>query len=400
MRSNTFRRIEAAVYDAVLDPDRWGVALQLAVCATDAAGAALIVRDNRTNSVQWVSFVGESAAFASSYMDYYSKLDRYSDVLEQSPSNNLIRLSEAITQSDLRTDQWYNDFVLKCGIGDVVGSRVGEGGSHTIILGIHEGIGRAPLAPEAEASVSRLLQPIGRAAQLQQRMQEYGWRSSIALQSLDQLSAGVIVSDGTGRVIEMNVIAEQIIRQGDGLRLSQGKLHARRAFESSRLAALFAAATETTDGCKIGRMAIGRPDNGTPYLLTVVPLGADLTVSGRPEALTLVIDPDARLPAQEHLTEIFGLSPAESWVAIGLMSGKILRDIAADLGVEIATLRTQLSSIFRKVGVRRQADLVRVLANVPAGRASDRGNSRSDGDHLGKSGRLGQQPGSRPSSVG
>jgi DNA-binding NarL/FixJ family response regulator len=44
--------------------------------------------------------------------------------------------------------------------------------------------------------------------------------------------------------------------------------------------------------------------------------------------------------------------------------GKKLGEIAAASGVRITTLRTQLSSVLRKVGVERQADLVRVLSRT------------------------------------
>jgi DNA-binding NarL/FixJ family response regulator len=47
------------------------------------------------------------------------------------------------------------------------------------------------------------------------------------------------------------------------------------------------------------------------------------------------------------------------------MTGKKLSDIAATSGVRITTLRSQLSSILHKVGVDRQADLVRVLSSIP-----------------------------------
>ena len=54
------------------------------------------------------------------------------------------------------------------------------------------------------------------------------------------------------------------------------------------------------------------------------------------------------------------------WVlAVALLAGKTMREIATDSGVQITTLRTQLSSVLRKVGVRRQAELIRVLSNIP-----------------------------------
>jgi DNA-binding CsgD family transcriptional regulator len=366
MSTDVFEHIESSVYDAALDPDRWPAALQSLIGALDAIGAALIARNNLTGAVDWASFVGPSAGFKQDYIDYFSKRDRYTAVLDQSSSGSLVRLTDAIPPPDLRTDEWYNDFVRKCGVGDIIGSRIHDAGSHTISLGIHWAIGRAPLAPDHLALLQRLLDPIGRAARLQHRLHGLAWKSSAALLSLDQLAAGVIVSEGDGRVLEMNGIAERIVSCGDGLTCRQGKLVARRAFETARLASLIAAAGNRSGG-SIGRMAVARPSGRTPYLLTVTRLGPHLGAYNRALVLTLIIDPDARLPAPNHLTELFGLSPAESRLAIALMSGERLRDIAPHLGVEVATLRTQLSSIFRKVGVKRQSDLLQILVRIPAG---------------------------------
>jgi DNA-binding NarL/FixJ family response regulator len=101
------------------------------------------------------------------------------------------------------------------------------------------------------------------------------------------------------------------------------------------------------------------------YILTVAPLGVELAVYERPLAMILVADPDTRAPSEMDLAEFFGLSPAERRVAAALLAGKKLREVAADSGVQITTARTQLSSILRKVGVTRQAELIRVLSHIP-----------------------------------
>ena len=82
-------------------------------------------------------------------------------------------------------------------------------------------------------------------------------------------------------------------------------------------------------------------------------------------AMILVTDPDTRFPSARDLAELFGLSRAESRLAMALLAGKALRDIAADSSIQITTARTQLSSILRKVGVTRQAELIRVLSSIP-----------------------------------
>ena len=100
------------------------------------------------------------------------------------------------------------------------------------------------------------------------------------------------------------------------------------------------------------------------YSLTVAPLRDDLTIDGRPLAMVIVTDPDAQSVSASDLADCFGLSPAESRIALALMTGKRLADIAVAFGVQITTLRTQLSSILRKAGVKRQIDLLRVLSTV------------------------------------
>jgi DNA-binding CsgD family transcriptional regulator len=96
----------------------------------------------------------------------------------------------------------------------------------------------------------------------------------------------------------------------------------------------------------------------------VAPLGADLSVYGRPLALIVLADPDQQSPSERDLAEFFGLSPAESRLAVALLAGRKLGEVAGDFGVQITTLRTQLSSILRKTGVTRQVDLIRLLSSV------------------------------------
>jgi hypothetical protein len=42
----------------------------------------------------------------------------------------------------LRKSEWYNDFVLSCGVRDILGARLVDTSSHRVIFGIHQQIGR------------------------------------------------------------------------------------------------------------------------------------------------------------------------------------------------------------------------------------------------------------------
>jgi PAS domain-containing protein len=69
----------------------------------------------------------------------------------------------------------------------------------------------------ATASLRELFDPLSNAARVHAELRELGWKSAAAARALDQLAAGVIITDGDGRVVEMNRAAEQILRRNDGL---------------------------------------------------------------------------------------------------------------------------------------------------------------------------------------
>ena len=69
------------------------------------------------------------------------------------------------------------------------------------------------------------------------------WLPFVAVQALDHLGAGVIVTDSGSAVVEMNRAGEAILRLEDGLLIRNGRLCARRVFETTKIAKLIAGAT-------------------------------------------------------------------------------------------------------------------------------------------------------------
>jgi DNA-binding CsgD family transcriptional regulator len=197
------------------------------------------------------------------------------------------------------------------------------------------------------------------------------WRSSLALQALDRLCSGIIISDDKGRVVEMNRAAQAMVRLEDGLAVRNGRLCAGRAFESARISKLVSAATAVAK-CSVaaGRMLISRGDDRPAYVLTVAPLHPDLAIADQPHAVIVIVDPEQHSPSNADLVELFGLSPAEARLAAALMTGKRLAQIAAEFGVRVSTLRTQLRFILKKIGAKRQSDLVRIFSSAGIGSVS------------------------------
>lgn len=82
---------------------------------------------------------------------------------------------------------------------------------------------------------------------------------------------------------------------------------------------------------------------------------------------TVIIDPEQQPePPKTLIRRLFGLTNAESDVALRVMRGDGLKPISADIALSRATVNTHLQHVFDKTDTHRQAELVRLLlATIP-----------------------------------
>ena len=79
-------------------------------------------------------------------------------------------------------------------------------------------------------------------------------------------------------------------------------------------------------------------------------------------AAILFRDPEVpELPPLDMVREVFGLTRAESEVALAIGSGGSLKELARKRGCSVNTVRTLVDRVFQKTGCRRQSEVVRVI---------------------------------------
>ena len=104
------------------------------------------------------------------------------------------------------------------------------------------------------------------------------------------------------------------------------------------------------DDYSIGRLITVRPAREWDKVV----VGVD-TLDPTPSALTA-----------PQLSELFGLSRSEGEIALSLLRDGSPADIADFRGVQLETVRGQIKTILRKIGVTSQKQLIRVLSQVSA----------------------------------
>jgi DNA-binding CsgD family transcriptional regulator len=211
-------------------------------------------------------------------------------------------------------------------------------------------------------------------AQLRQRT-----RASVdaAHDMLNLAPQAVLLLDAAGRVVFLNRSASALLAQpGCGLRADREGLRARDGAEDRRLQQAVRLAAELapesrraalSDGAVAAQglpVTIRRALPLRPLILSIVP-AASLSAqaefgSARVAVMVHNAGTDGTIAAA-RLVEAYGLTAREAELAVLLGKGEDLAGAAGLMALSAGTARQYLKQIFAKLGVQRQAELVRLL---------------------------------------
>lgn len=182
--------------------------------------------------------------------------------------------------------------------------------------------------------------------------------------ALDMVDQGTLILDRDGAILFSNERARQLVAAGRGLFVIENRLRACASADARLLASRIACcgAAGFDQGMR-HVVKIGEP----ALLLQITPLrpladGLDSTENG---ILVVFNDPTgASLPDAREIRLLFGLTEAETGVAMDILSGDGAKACARRLGTSPETVRTHLRHIYGKTGAKGQTALVRLLLSA------------------------------------
>ncbi|MGI2258233.1 helix-turn-helix transcriptional regulator [Shewanella sp. GXUN23E] len=196
---------------------------------------------------------------------------------------------------------------------------------------------------------------------------------SMYSQAIGRLSIATVQIDETGRILDQNVFAREILESGDGLQVVAGKLTATYPSDSRELKLLIKNAFENAK--QAGKpalpeaMSVTRPSGevNLGIVIEVIPSPVWAENKGQSKAVVYIRDSVAKSQASSDVAKkLFGLTPAETALSLQLANGLSLEEAAEALNIRRNTARAHLRAIFSKTGVRRQTELVRIFLNSVA----------------------------------
>lgn len=216
---------------------------------------------------------------------------------------------------------------------------------------------------EREA-LSALTHGLAGAVTLQARLEREG--AAVTSAAFEGADLCANFCDRHGRVLALTQRADEKLSQGALLRTDDRRLRATNAMSDAALQSALRRAAGENVGLVDARsvpVLLRSSDQQPPEWVDVVSLPTSAFAFGLgAAAMVLVRSIAARNKADtpvaaSRLRLAFGLTEAESRVALGISEGSDLRSLAFDRHVSPETVRHQLKSIFAKTGVSSRTEL-------------------------------------------
>lgn len=211
----------------------------------------------------------------------------------------------------------------------------------------------------------KLSRHLRQALVIHRRIQDCQQMALAARDVSERLDAGLILATGDGAVRYASPAAEELLQAGRFLTVQSGKLICKDRSQTESLQQLLRTANNRTlDSAVGGTMRLH--DRSRSLYITVLPHTGEPNLLW-PPCVAVVLTDWASLPKsrERSLKELFGLTQAETRIAMLLLQGYETSEIAERIGNTAGTVRYQLKQIYAKTGVSGQNKIVRVLSQLP-----------------------------------
>lgn len=361
-----FSDLVGAIYQGPLEPVPWAGALVMLREILRANWAVLILRPASADRPALLVRAGERGPEL--YTAAYSHYQVFSmDPFVGLPVDRVVTIDEMFSTSWMK-GEFYQAFLEANNIRYIMGADLLTEDDADCRLRINRPPSERDFTAADKALCQALLPHLKRAVTLHLRIDLIETERQMYSTTMDRMLVGTVVFDEKGAIMRTNRVADEVLAEKDGVRISQNGLHAEYPAEDRELQRLIKLAVSSSSGAPAVPEAMsvtrrsGRARLGV--LVRPVPLGDWSEGKHRPTAVAFIRDPERKSQlSQELIRHLFGLTGAEATLALLLANGLTLDEAAAQLRIRKNTIRAHLRSIFAKTGVRRQTTLVHLLLN-------------------------------------
>ncbi|TDO95890.1 helix-turn-helix transcriptional regulator [Marinomonas balearica] len=273
----------------------------------------------------------------------------------------------AIDHNVSRTEHvdFYDKILLKANLGYIAALNICNHENYFVGIGIHRGMESEQFSKDEVKVLERLYSHFRRVFETADILERLKQKEAILVHLLSKVPLGIVLVDAFLKVHYQNDLAYSLMKHDLGLSISKNNSLLGADTESlKRLKSLVIQAAED-DGkdVSVHHSPILFPSlNEHPLSVTIAPSPVESSLYS-PDLVPLYISHPlvASFVSVEMLQAIYPLTKAEAEIVILLLGGSTLNDITSVRGSSKQTVRSQLKSIFSKLNVSSQQELIRYL---------------------------------------
>jgi len=363
------------IYEATIDPSHWDYVVTMIAKLTRSRSACLYYKNKEMELASTIAQYGLPDNQRLNFSDQCDSLDSmFSDHESNAAKETICRQffpgSNGVMPAD---SDLYLQWMKPNDIFHVGGAQFVDTESHKAGIAILRNKEAGVWSDGELRVIDEILPHLRRALNIHSEFTHLRLKQDALLKGLDRLVIGLILYDRNAQPVYINPTAKAIIENHPALQMHDGDLFLINPDDEKNLRKTIIATAEIDpeDSWKQS-VAIGitHPDAPAPLPLLVTPMHANLITSDLDyegaKVAVFLSDPNMQQPISiENLVSVYNLTPSESQVAISLANGHSIEEIANITCHSAHTIRSQLKSVFRKTGVSRQSELIKLLLTGP-----------------------------------
>ncbi len=365
--------IISRIYDAILDSHVWDTVLENIACLTASKSVLLLYQDHEAHQPSLFSSYGFDAKWLTLYNKNHIASDPVFQLIASAPTGEIITMSCRNEAGIVYESETYKEFYRPQGVLHVAGTCLMKNENSTMLLGFQRTKSAPEYQPDILNQVKKLIPHLQKSLHISRAYNEVIVKNDAFAASIDTLQMGMVFFNQESQIMYCNKSASAIINQNPAITMQNQHIFATIDACNKKLKDAIAAASKANrDGAFIQSIAIGlkSSESFTPLPVLITPIHQTKLSPHMPKAGIAVVmtlmDPDQILPTStEFLSTIYDLTRSEADVAVGLANAMSVKAIASAHGVQLTTIRSQAQSIYAKMGVKSQAQLIKVLLYSP-----------------------------------
>jgi DNA-binding CsgD family transcriptional regulator len=275
--------------------------------------------------------------------------------------------ADLVTEDEIQTDPLYK-FARKRGLGLCAGLIVQAPTGDAMIFDIERSHLSGPMSRADVAQLDVLKSHLSRSALMASRVGLNQARA--ATETLGILGLPAAVLSSYHRLLAANELMQGLMMTHVEERAT-GRMHladkqADQLFATALSDALSAQTDIRKAAAHVFSVPIPAKGDQSAMVAHVIPVRRAARDIFSSAACIVIMTPicQAKVPSATVVQGLFDLTAAEARVASRIAGGETIAEIASGTNTAEGTIRSQLKSVFGKIGVTRQADLVSLLGSV------------------------------------